>query len=559
MNDALKIGLTVAGIAIFCAAPRQVLAQSEEASPAASAQRELPPDDPADVGLVSTTWRGTVTDADGNAKITRSCVPSTPATPPKSTKDGTTEPVIRCFGGGKAAKAQDVAANDDNPFAGPREPKAPPPPKNEGILAKLRRLGCRVETNPVDGTLAVSQWSGRLTEADVMSIARLGNLRSLVLAGCPISDRAAEQLAKNLRLSDVNLDRSSITDAGLKALARLPKLESLSLRNTKVGDEGVTSLRGHPSLRLLDLQSTRASNEGVKAISGNEKLRDLDLFGTRVTGAAMPDIAKLQHLQSLWLNGGVSDDGLGAIEALVELTELGGLGEVTDAGLHHLRNMTQLCLLRGGMSRVTDNGLRSIRALTSLSELRLDNSQVSDEGMKIIGRMHYMCVLSLGKTKITDAGIRELRDLTEIQSLDCRHTAIGDPALEVIGTFTKLQNLCIAGTRVTDAGMKSLTRLSVLNTLDLTQTRVDDRAMGSIAQLPRLGWLHVSSTQVGDRGLEKLVGMPALRDVYVDWPNVTEPGVKLLSRQGVSVTYIHSRPRNNRIKPFPPTKAEKSK
>ena len=149
----------------------------------------------------------------------------------------------------------------------------PPPPKSEGILDKLGRLGCLVETNEQDGTLRVNVTRrAKFNEDIVAALAALENLGSLDLRGCSITSRDIEPLAKNPKLVDVNLAMPAITDEEVKAVAKLPRLRSLDLSDTQVTDAGVACLKGHAALRELNLEMTRVGNAGIEALSGNENL-----------------------------------------------------------------------------------------------------------------------------------------------------------------------------------------------------------------------------------------------------------------------------------------------
>ena len=83
-------------------------------------------------------------------------------------------------------------------------------------------------------------------------------------------------------------------------------------------------------------------------------------------------MGKLRHLRRLQLPRKITSDALAAIEGLVELEYFWLPEQITDAGLHHLRNMTKMRRLQCSMRAVTDDGLRSIRALTHLRELNLE-------------------------------------------------------------------------------------------------------------------------------------------------------------------------------------------
>jgi hypothetical protein len=55
---------------------------------------------------------------------------------------------------------------------------------------------------------------------------------------------------------------------------------------------------------------------------------------------------------------------------------------VTDAGLEHLRGLTELILLNLMNTQVTDAGLEHIKGLKNLQTLNLTGTKVTDEGVK---------------------------------------------------------------------------------------------------------------------------------------------------------------------------------
>jgi hypothetical protein len=59
-----------------------------------------------------------------------------------------------------------------------------------------------------------------------------------------------------------------------------------------------------------------------------------------------------------------------------------GSSSVTDAGLEHLKGMTQLQGLDIHDTQVSDVGLEHVKRLTQLQELSIYNTKVTDEGVK---------------------------------------------------------------------------------------------------------------------------------------------------------------------------------
>ena len=55
---------------------------------------------------------------------------------------------------------------------------------------------------------------------------------------------------------------------------------------------------------------------------------------------------------------------------------------MTDAGLEHLKGLSQLLALHLDGTQVTDAGLEHLKGLTQLQVLNLGNTQVTDAGVK---------------------------------------------------------------------------------------------------------------------------------------------------------------------------------
>jgi len=66
---------------------------------------------------------------------------------------------------------------------------------------------------------------------------------------------------------------------------------------------------------------------------------------------------------------------------------------VTDAGLVHLRGMTQMVHLWLYMVKVTDAGLQNLQTMKDLERLDLWDTQVTEAGRKSLGRtLHKLTI-----------------------------------------------------------------------------------------------------------------------------------------------------------------------
>ena len=91
------------------------------------------------------------------------------------------------------------------------------------------------------------------------------------------------------------------------------------------------------------------------------------------------------------------------------------LSNVSDAGLAHLKGLTNLSLILGG-TQVTDAGLAHLKGLTKLKLLQLSGTQVTDAGLAHLKGLTKLRHLTLGGTQVTDAGLVHLKGLTNLSA-----------------------------------------------------------------------------------------------------------------------------------------------
>ena len=82
---------------------------------------------------------------------------------------------------------------------------------------------------------------------------------------------------------------------------------------------------------------------------------------------------------------------------------------ITDAGLVHLKGLTNLERLLIGGNEINDTGLAHLKQLANLERLFLDKTQITDVGLGHLKSLANLKTLGLAGTKVTDAGIAELQ------------------------------------------------------------------------------------------------------------------------------------------------------
>jgi Leucine-rich repeat (LRR) protein len=80
-----------------------------------------------------------------------------------------------------------------------------------------------------------------------------------------------------------------------------------------------------------------------------------------------------------------------------------------DAGLAHLKGLTNLSNLNLDNTKVTNAGLVHLTGLTNLSSLNLRSTHVTDAGLAHLKGLTKLSGLDLSKTQVAGAGMEELR------------------------------------------------------------------------------------------------------------------------------------------------------
>jgi hypothetical protein len=255
------------------------------------------------------------------------------------------------------------------------------------------------------------------------------------------------------------------SDEQMVLVAKLKHLDTLVLRNSSPSSEGLAQLEGLSDLRHLSIFYSKFSDDGMKHL-------------------------RILPLESLSFQG----------------------TNIDDAGLAHVKNLTNLKTLNLGGTAITDAGLSSLERLTNLEQLMLFKTRVTDAGLDHLKGLRHLSFLWLGSPVIGNAGMARLEGLTDLTWLDLGGTSVGDTGLAYLGGLSKLANLYLEGTRVTDAGLTHLNKLSGLRILILKNTAVSDPGLEQLNDCTSLHMLNVSGTKVTDKGVKKLqAALPRLR------------------------------------------------
>lgn len=153
-------------------------------------------------------------------------------------------------------------------------------------------------------------------------------LKNLYLGNTHMDDRAADLIAKKMKLTTLGIGGTAITLGGIKALAASPNLEK--------------------SMVNLDLSNLDLGNDVFSALKPFRKLQNLDCSNNqRIDGGAFPALAQLNTVNQLSLAS----------------------TNISDKDLEKLVKMQQLVVLDLSNTKVTLLGLRQLKKLKNLGTL----------------------------------------------------------------------------------------------------------------------------------------------------------------------------------------------
>jgi internalin A len=253
----------------------------------------------------------------------------------------------------------------------------------------------------------------------------------------------------------------------------------------------------------------------------------------------------------------LTDGGLEHIANLTNLVWLDvGSTLVGGDGLKHLAGLKNLTTLRLSCSRSTDVAAMNLARFKSLSKLELDGTKVTDDGLKDLAAIKSLSTLHLSGAPITDGGLRHLAKLTNLTELDLNNTEISDEGLKHLANLANLATLNVWDTDVTGANLKSLAGLKKLTTFGIENMKVTDDLVKALSEAgllhalfqvePRPAAEHIddgkrpakpedvrrvnlAGTQVTAAGLKYFAEFPNLTDLHLGEPQITPDGMKKLT------------------------------
>jgi len=268
---------------------------------------------------------------------------------------------------------------------------------------------------------------------------------------------------------------------------------------------------------------------------------------SEVQKQAIAEMQKLDNIQLIQLKGAgesldfsnpdITDSMLQFVQPLTGLQSLTLGPQITDAGLSHLKGLSELNMLNLANTQFTGAGFEHLVELKNLQGLNLSGSQVSDTGMESARQLSSLKMLDLSGTGITDVGMKSVGELTSLHSLILNDTQITETGLAHVAAMKQLSRLEFRGIQLTDAGLEHLKALRNLHGLNLKGMSITDSGLLHLSELSGLHRLDLSETKITDAGLEHLKGLENLYYIDLRGTQVTEPG-KIKLKNALPNCYI---------------------
>jgi hypothetical protein len=310
-------------------------------------------------------------------------------------------------------------------LGGSAEIAFPPEALNPGIwhrLADLPQKPFRLVG------VSVGQGRDRVTDADLLNLGTLKNLRNLDLTAAPVTDTGLAHLKSLTGLQRLYLQGTKVTDAGLAHFKGLRELGALELGQTGITGAGLAQLRDLPGLFLLALSDTPVTDADLAQLKEFKALMTVRLAHTRITDAGLAHLAGIKTLIGLDLSDTrVTDIGLGHLQKHQSLQMLDLRNTtVTDAGLAHLAGMKRLNSLNLNGTQITGAGLAHLKEVKTLRQLHLRGLRNADAGLDNLQGMKNLLFLDLSDAEVSDKGLTQLKGLPNLHDLLLRDTQVTD-------------------------------------------------------------------------------------------------------------------------------------
>ena len=300
------------------------------------------------------------------------------------------------------------------------------------VLASLRNLDL--------------SWNQGISDEVLQNLARVSNLERLNLNGCGgIRGPGLLHLEQLTQLETIELGYcEELKGSGLAVFSKLPNVTRLDLYRTAVMDEDLEHVARAKQLEYLKIPE-HISDSGILHLVGLPNLKDLEFTKLpEVRGIGLASVAKAGKFRELDLKQtGVSDEGLSHFADLVELRSLRLPRRITDAGLAHLKGLTNLENLDLNDTKITNDGLKHLSSLGNLQWLGVQDTRLTDEGLVHLRENSRLSAVSHLDSSLSESEVEDLVRQKGKYGLENRSLNVANETIEAVALSPNGNTLAI--------------------------------------------------------------------------------------------------------------------
>lgn len=304
--------------------------------------------------------------------------------------------------------------------------------------------------------------------------------------------------------------------------------------NPRVTDNDLAYFGELKGLTVLHLRGTKITDAGLFYLKKLKSLKDLDLVDCKhISDGGLSHLRELTNLDRIWVYATpIGNDGLIHIKELKNLTSLNvGYTKVTEAGLDHILELKNLTYLHIGGAKITDAGVARLKELKALRHLDINGNPITDAGLAHLKDLPDLIWMNLSTTEITDVGLIHLQEMKKLTRLEFRkNKGLTDAALVHLGKMSQLTTLVLEELNITDAGLIHLKGLKNLTHLSLAGTPVTDAGLAHLNSMRSLDDLNLSNTRVSDRSLAWIGLQPGKERISLIKTRISREGYESLKK-----------------------------
>jgi hypothetical protein len=177
-------------------------------------------------------------------------------------------------------------------------------------------------------------------------------------------------------------------------------------------------------------------------------------------------------------------------------------GQMNDEIMRRLPGLPLLEWLEIGGGNVTSAGMAHLKGHTAMKRLYVHDVKLSDAALDCLAGFPGLEALSLQNTGITGKGLAHLKARQTLRVLNLGGTAISDDDLAMIASLPNLAVLVVSNTRISGAGLARLQGMKMLNVLNLTNCPLVDSDLQYLTAMPNLALLFVVGCNLSDTAVE---------------------------------------------------------